>query len=81
MLGPNYSPEDIFWRQGGEAWFFYCWLPYWKSLSDEQKQQYLERWNVPEAWRSRSVYINTDLKEIFDECDSDIIKFLCNYQD
>lgn len=26
---PGYSPGDAFWRQSGEYWYAYVWMPYW----------------------------------------------------
>jgi GNAT superfamily N-acetyltransferase len=63
---PGYPPYDGFWRQPGEAWFFYVWLPYWQSLSDEEKKRYLDRWEVPPVWLSQCAYINLEYAAYLD---------------
>ncbi|MFA6066767.1 MAG: hypothetical protein WC707_06320 [Candidatus Babeliaceae bacterium] len=47
---PEFPPYDCFWRQSGEFWYLDVWLPYWRSLSEEEKKHYLEKWNAPEEW-------------------------------
>lgn len=47
---PEFPPYDTFWRQSGEFWLKYIWEPYWNSLSDEQKEIYLQKWQVPKVW-------------------------------
>ncbi|MFA6066766.1 MAG: hypothetical protein WC707_06315 [Candidatus Babeliaceae bacterium] len=47
---PEFPPYDCFWRQSGEFWYLDVWLPYWCSLSEEEKKRYVEKWNAPEEW-------------------------------
>ena len=49
---PGYAPADTFWRQSGEAWFCYVWEPFWKNLSFQEQEQYLQKWHVPEVWKN-----------------------------
>ena len=51
VFGLNYPPYDIFWRQGGEARLYYVWIPFWKTLDEKQKQEYLARWRASDDWR------------------------------
>jgi hypothetical protein len=55
---PNYSPADPFWRMGAYEWYQYQWRPYWNSLSDDEKKDYLNRWQAPEEWRNFCPDIN-----------------------
>jgi hypothetical protein len=47
---PEYGPGDTFWRQTGEPFMALVWEPYYESLSQEEKDAYLKRWQVPEEW-------------------------------
>jgi hypothetical protein len=80
VMAPEFPPDDMFWRQPGEIWFFYVWLPYWQSLSTEEKQKYLKLWNAPKVWLEDCAYINADLEEAYNELDSDTVKFILNYR-
>ncbi len=50
---PGNEPWWGGWRQGfSEAWLMEVWLPFWKKLSIEEKEKYLQEWNPPnEDWR------------------------------
>ena len=48
---PGFPPGDFFWREAGEPWLTQVWEPYWKSLSAERLEEYLQRWKMPDAWR------------------------------
>lgn len=48
---PDISPDNIFWRQEGEPWALYVWLPYWTALTEEQRGKFIDQWKVPEKWR------------------------------
>ncbi len=52
VVYPDYGPCDGCWRQGGEAWFYHVWQPYWNSLSEKAKKEYLQKFEVPEDWWS-----------------------------
>jgi hypothetical protein len=47
---PGYGPGDTFWRQTGEAFMALVWEPYYEALSEEEKDAYLKRWQVPQEW-------------------------------
>ena len=50
---PGYPPWSMAWRQGnGEGWIVYEWYPYWAKLTKEERAAYLEKWNVPDDWRT-----------------------------
>ncbi len=50
---PAYNPETSGWRQGnGEHWLLYAWSPFWKGLSLEEREHYLQRWDAPLDWKS-----------------------------
>lgn len=66
---PGFPPGDGFWRQTGEAWLTLIWQPYWDSLRDEQRDIYLERWNVPREWRL--YYFDTDFQQWLAETDDE----------
>lgn len=51
MTFPEFSPFDFFWRDAGQPWFCYIWDPFWKKMSKEEQNQYLDIWNAPETWR------------------------------
>jgi len=45
---PNSDPWWGGWRQGkSEAWFLNEWLPFWKSLSQQEKESYVKQWPLP----------------------------------
>jgi hypothetical protein len=51
---PDIPPEDLvaYLKQGlTEAWFDQRWRPFWSSLNDEQREQYLRHWSASPAWR------------------------------
>jgi hypothetical protein len=55
MLFPRLKPETFAHDTGQgllEAWYEPIWLPYWRSLSEEQKKQYFQYWNATRAWES-----------------------------
>jgi hypothetical protein len=64
---PGFPPGDFFWREAGEPWLTQVWEPYWKSLSPEQLEEYLQRWNVPDAWRM--LYFDPAFREWLDSVD------------
>ena len=50
---PGYEPASSGWRQGnGEYWFLHAWSPFWKRLPEEEREQYLRRWDAPTEWRA-----------------------------
>jgi hypothetical protein len=50
---PGHDPWWGGWRQGvSEAWLLDVWLPFWKALSPEEKERYLQTWSPPnDDWR------------------------------
>ena len=34
-----------------EAWLACVWEPYWQSLTEEEQERYLKKWDVPSDWR------------------------------
>lgn len=64
---PGYPPGDFFWRDAGEPWVHYVWKPYWDSLTREEQEAYLQRWNAPEEWRYYYLVFMKWLKETHDE--------------
>lgn len=51
---PKYDSLSGGWRQGnGEYWLLNIWLPYWKQLSEQEKQNYLNKWDAPEDWKEK----------------------------
>lgn len=68
---PGFPPYDGFWRQAGEYWLAYEWVPYWESLTEDEKEDYLVRWQVPEVWRQFSVYLNPEFEKWLESLDND----------
>ena len=66
-MHPGYHPGDCFWRQSGEIWFVYVWRPYWESLSDSEKEDYLAKWNVPFEWQT--FYFDNNFQEWLESTD------------
>lgn len=56
---PGFPPGDFFWRDAGQPWFAYVWEPYWKSLTTQEQQAYLDKWTVQEDWEW---YFDADLQ-------------------
>lgn len=49
---PTYSPASSGWRQGnGESWMGRAWRPFWTSLPEAERADYLNRWAAPAEWR------------------------------
>lgn len=76
VYAPEFEPGRAFWRQEGELWFIYVWLPYWESLNSSEREEYLIKWNVPEEWRKYSYHINPEYKEFVDSLDSPAVRYL-----
>lgn len=76
VYAPEFEPGRAFWRQEGELWFIYVWLPYWESLNPGEREKYLIRWNVPEEWQKYSYHINPEYKEFVDSLDSPAVRYL-----
>jgi hypothetical protein len=54
---PDEDPCWIGWRQGNaEGWLKLIWLPFWSSLHDDQRHDYVERWNGPPEWQAYVSY-------------------------
>lgn len=68
---PEFPPFDTFWRQSGEYWLAYEWLPYWESLNQQEKEDYLIHWQVPEVWRLFSAYINPEFEKWLESIDNE----------
>jgi hypothetical protein len=66
---PDYSPGDGFWRQSGESWLRDVWEPFYRTLSEQQKSEYLTRWNVPWDWQK--FYFDKDFRDWLDTVDDD----------
>jgi hypothetical protein len=49
---PGHEPWWGGWRQGeSEVWLLEEWLPFWRSLSEIERGQYIARWIPPdEDW-------------------------------
>lgn len=73
----SYAPWDIFWRQSGEAWIYYIWLPFWHSLEQQKKEEFLNQWNAPKDWRTHLMPQHSDDEEEEEES-SEIVSFLLN---
>ncbi len=72
----DFAPWDMFWRQSGEIWIYYVWLPFWHGLNQQQKEDYLSKWNAPATWREH--LMSSFENEGDDEEHSEIISFLMN---
>lgn len=48
---PEYPPTNSFWRREGEWWALTVWLPFWSKLSDSERQNILDKYDAPEAWK------------------------------
>lgn len=60
---PDFPPYDGSWRQSGELWLIYTWVPFWNSLNPTQKEEYLKQWQVPEVWLKLCHHINPEFGE------------------
>jgi hypothetical protein len=75
----DFAPWDMFWRQSGEIWIYYIWLPFWHALNQQQKENYLTKWNAPANWREHLMSSShEDESEDDDEELSEISSFLLN---
>lgn len=40
------------WNQGlNEEWKINVWMPFWRNLNKDEKDEYLTRWQISEEWR------------------------------
>lgn len=55
---PDVDASWAGWRQGaGEDWLCEVWLPFWHSLDDKGRRDYLERYPVPnDDWQLQLDY-------------------------
>ena len=54
VVFPEIAPEELaaHLRQGTtEVWFDQYWRPFWASLTESQRAQYLEHWSASPAWK------------------------------
>lgn len=49
---PSVGPDDFFWREAGQTWRTLVWDPFFNSLDEPAKAEYLARWKVPADWYS-----------------------------
>jgi hypothetical protein len=49
---PQFDPHNSFWSQPGKSWLHEVWIPYWKSLSLTNQEEYLAYWNAPISWKN-----------------------------
>ncbi|MDR3501416.1 MAG: hypothetical protein P4L79_02435 [Legionella sp.] len=75
----DFAPWDMFWRQSGEIWIYYIWLPFWHALNQQQKEDYLNKWNAPANWREHLMSSSNEDEEEDEEM-SEISSFLLNKQ-
>lgn len=69
---PEISPEDSFWKYGGEPYMNLVFRPYWKKLNDQEKAKYLEQWKAPADWMSElDPDIDPEIKQFLEELDMD----------
>lgn len=66
IVYPGIPPGDIFWRFGGESYMHTVFQAHWKSLTDQNKKEYLERWEATGEW----------FNDLDPEMDPDIRDFL-----
>ncbi|MGI4829809.1 MAG: hypothetical protein ACRYFU_16685, partial [Janthinobacterium lividum] len=67
---PGIGPADGIWRQGvGESFLSDAWEPYYKSLSEPEQEAYLQRWNVPDEWKS--FYFDKEWQAFLESADED----------
>ncbi|WP_417312357.1 hypothetical protein [Ectopseudomonas khazarica] len=51
-LFPHVDASGLGSLQGNlEHWWHHCWWPYWQSLTQEQRSDWLHNTAHPEAWR------------------------------
>jgi hypothetical protein len=54
IVFPRLDPDELsrHLKQGvTEPWFDQKWRPFWLSLSEAQRVQYLDHWKAPARWR------------------------------
>jgi hypothetical protein len=54
IVFPRLDPDELsrHLKQGvAEPWFDQNWRPFWSSLSQEQRAEYLDHWHAPQDWR------------------------------
>ncbi|MFJ1267914.1 hypothetical protein ACD661_04980 [Legionella lytica] len=74
----DFAPWDMFWRQPGEIWIYYIWLPFWRVLDEQQKDDYLNKWNAPANWREHLMSNDDELDSVEEEKDKELLSFLMN---
>lgn len=71
---PEIPPGDYFWREAGEHWYDEIWAPYWKSLTYEERKNYLDKWNVPVVWKCYCPQINPHWDNFLKEGQADSLE-------
>ena len=65
---PDIDPDELprYLKQGvTEVWFDQIWRPFWQSLSQTERVEYLRHWGANERWRDA-------IREAFDPPDFDL---------
>lgn len=69
---PGLHPQEGFWKFGGEPYMNLVFRPFWKTLDDDGKRLYLERWKAPEEWFAElnpECDIDPEIKEFLESLD------------
>ena len=52
VIFPNYLNEHISWDQGvAYDYNILNWLPFWQSLNQQEKQEYMDKYDCPLDWK------------------------------
>ncbi len=51
IVFPDLHPNDPATQGVEEAYIDLEWLPFWRSLGDQQREDYLRRWTATVEWR------------------------------
>jgi hypothetical protein len=73
IVFPWLDPDELsgHLKQGvAEPWFDQIWRPFWSSLSETQRLQYLDHWKASPGWRDAIRFFFEELSAVDAETDA-----------
>jgi hypothetical protein len=73
VVFPQLNPDELsrHLKQGAaEPWFDQEWRPFWSSLSEAQRAEYLSYWRAPSKWREAIRFFFEELPHIDQQADA-----------
>lgn len=59
----TYNSEMSPWELRHEYWLVEVWLPFWRKMSEQEREVYKEKWKMPDEWYLVVSRFWTDLEQ------------------